>query len=155
MQRQRLGRFGPQLSALGLRWPSPLVPEVNWLVVDVSNPVDLVAPDGWAVVLLGSGAAPVRRALAGLGRDVADVVVARDIDEWPAAVALAGAGLARCVGVATDDALVVETCRWRHHVDAVWSTEPDDALVRVCRWGGTGILRAADALTADQAAALR
>jgi hypothetical protein len=120
----------------------------------VTDPVEAVAPDGWAVVVLGSRPDPVRRALTGLGREVADVVIARGADEWPVAVALAGAGLARCIGVATDDPRVVEACRRRHHVDAVWSTDAGDALVRVCRWGGTGILRAGNALTAAQVGAL-
>ena len=143
MRRQRLGRFGPQLSLLGVRWPATGPPGVNWLMVDVADGGPMPrAPVGWAVVLLGVDTRGVGQALTWLGRDAADVVIARDAHEWPEAVALAEAGVTRCAGVVTDDPRVVERCRVLRHVDAVWSSEsPAEPLLEVCRWGGAGLLQ--------------
>lgn len=161
MRKQRLGRFGPLLSVLGLHWPAPLPvvdaarrAGVNWLALDSTTAGGGLAPAGWAAVLVGADVR-IEQILSTLGRDAVDVVLARDFDEWQAAVVLADARLARCAGVVTDDPAVVEACRRQRHVDAVWASgAAGDALAGMCRWGGTGLLHEVDVLTAEQVVGL-
>ena len=155
MQTERLGRFGPRLSTVGVRWRAELdrgeaglwraeAVGVNWVLLeagDVSADDRIAVPPGWTTVLIASDAEEAHGALRVLGRTAVDVVLAPQESCWTSAVALVDRGLARCSGLVTDSADVVERSRRHRHVDAVLaSVRPDPALVRVCRWSGTGVL---------------
>ena len=159
MHVQRLGRAGPLLSAIGVRGPAPAsflstaaAVGINWLVLDLrAGGADAAAtssvPPDWSLLLIGADAARAAAVLRRVERPAADVAFAAGEADWPAAVALVAAGLARCAGLVTDDAASVEACRTDRHVDAVWTAEPPDpSLVQVCRWSGTGLLVAADTI---------
>lgn len=176
----RLGRFGPRLSTVGLTGPvdAALLERAdaagaNWLLqrcYEEDAPVAVRLPDSWLLVVHGCPTlAAVARTAARYGRDEVDVLLAADAQEWDLAVAAAEAGRARCAGIVTDAAQVVEACRRRRHVDAVLASPGavagGDHFTRVCRWGGTGVLTAltsgggggwwtARAATADQVPAL-
>ena len=155
VQTERLGRFGPRLSTVGVRWRAELDRDgaglwragavgVNWVLLEAgeASAVDhLAVPPGWTTVLIASDAGEAHGALRVLGRSAVDVVLAAEASSWRSAVALVDRGLAHCAGLVTDSAGVVERSRRHRHVDAVLtSVRPDPALVRVCRWSGTGVL---------------
>lgn len=157
MHLERLGRAGPRLSDIGVHGPATPAflaaadtVGINWIVLDMEAPVPggaRTVPPAWALLLLGARRDVVTRTLTHVGRAAAEVVFARDEDEWASAMVLAATGVARCVGLVTDDVHAIEACSHQRHVDAVWAaTAPDASLVQLCRWSGTGLLLASDTI---------
>lgn len=157
-RRARLGRFGPRVSQMGLRWqgdrpPGRVRPDIDWVVAAVGDAPPAAVLGARSLVVDGVQANNARAQLTDTclrtGRDAVDVALLHatpgaEEEEWDDLVGLADDGLARCIGIVTDDPRSVERCETRRHVDAVWARASalleGDALVRVCRWSGTGLL---------------
>ena len=163
---RRLGRAGPELSAIGLAADGTendadvddlIAAGVNWRLVRHSRAATSTAP---FPILVAEVAVPpggdARRALEavvnGAGADAADVALLRPgpeingvDDQWRTLCAAAAEGLTRCVGVTTTSVAVVERIWRAHRVDAV-CLEATAGLVaavtvsRLCRWSGIGVL---------------